>query len=72
MILARLLCCTLAFAGCATSGSAQAPRLPVRSQLCRDHGFQCMPASLPSASERPIQIDTNLASPPAEPPSTFV
>ena len=64
----RLLLCTLglALAACGShvrTGESTLPSSSSSYELCSDPEFQCTPASLPSADERPIQVDTNMSAP---------
>lgn len=69
MTVARLLCCSLALAACATPARTSAPTTTPSYRLCADLQFEgmCTPASttMPPAPSAPIQIDTNLKSPSA-------
>ena len=73
MTVARLLCCTFAFAACATPARTSAPTTTPSYRLCSDLQFEgmCTPASttMPPAPPAPIQIDTNLKSPSVLPTS---
>lgn len=67
MTLARLLLCTLALAlaACGSHVRTGESTLPSSSsyELCSDPQFECTPASLPSADEQPIRVDTNMSAP---------
>jgi hypothetical protein len=61
-----LLVAALSFTACVKQSRVQEPRNTEWFQLCNDTRFNsiCKPAS-PNETERPIQIDTNLAFPSA-------